>query len=243
MTDLHPPMPRAASTRVKVTRASKLAAALRGLILQGELKPGAKVSLDQLRDTYQVSLSPLREAIARLVSVGLVEMEDQRGYRIAPVSMKNLREITTLRATLEAQALSEGIARADLEWESAVLGALHRLNRSSPKSSDPDALKSWREAHRHFHNVLIANCDMPLLIDLCRMIFDLHARYINIFGGQVFDEQSSQENYKIIAEAAVARDADTAVATLVSQINQTGSTLADRVNATMNQTSSQELSK
>jgi len=55
-------------------------------ILRGDLKPGAKINLDRLRQDFAVSISPLREAVSRLVPDGLVEFEDQRGYRVAPVS-------------------------------------------------------------------------------------------------------------------------------------------------------------
>src|SRR4051794_29824701 len=65
------------------TKASLLTSRIREAILSGELRPGTKINLAHLRDALGVSLSPLREALARLIAVGLVEFHDNRGYRVA----------------------------------------------------------------------------------------------------------------------------------------------------------------
>ena len=219
------------ATRVKTTRASQLVAIIRNSILTGELKPGEKVSLDELRDIHQVSLSPLREAISRLVSTGLVEMEDQRGYRIAPVSVENLREVVTLRATLEEQALRESILQADIDWESAVLGSLHRLTRTISHATEPAQPAKLIAAKAELHAALIANCGMPMTIALCRSIFDLNARYEHQFGGDLASNRDIGAAYASIVNAAVSRDAETATAMLRAHIKRSGAALAARVDA------------
>ena len=105
------------------------------MILRGDLPPGSKVHLDQLRERFGVSLSPMREAVSRLVADGIVVFEDQRGYRIAPVSRENLMEISQVRADVESLTLRYAIAAADLDWESEILAALHRVNRT-PRDND-----------------------------------------------------------------------------------------------------------
>ena len=107
----------------KNTKASQLVDRLREAILSGELKPGSKINLDTTRKALDVSLSPLREALARLIAVGLVELHDNRGYSVAPVSLKNLAEITRLRVETESLALSIAIKNGDSAWESAVIRA------------------------------------------------------------------------------------------------------------------------
>lgn len=78
----------------KNTIGSQLAFRLREAIISGGLEAGSKINLDKARQSFNVSLSPLREGLARLISDGLVEFEDNRGYRVAPVSLANLEEIT-----------------------------------------------------------------------------------------------------------------------------------------------------
>ena len=79
--------------------------------------PGVKLHLDNMREAFGVSLSPLREALCRLESEGLVKIEDQRGYRVTAVSPDNLKEVIRLRVDLEGTALREAIEHGDLAWE------------------------------------------------------------------------------------------------------------------------------
>ena len=91
----------------KNTIASQLVSRLREAIISGQLEAGSKINLDRAKQSFNVSLSPLREALARLISDGLVEFEDNRGYRVSPVSLSNLEEITSLREEFETYALRE----------------------------------------------------------------------------------------------------------------------------------------
>ncbi len=217
----------------KMTRASRVAADLRGAILRGDLKPGAKVNLDQLREEFGVSLSPLREAISRLVNLGLVEFEDQRGYRIAPVSPENLVEVVTLRAELEGLAIGLAVDRAGLDWESGVLAALHRLNRAGGDPVDPARIEAWETAHAAFHRALIDGCGMPMLIEFCGTLRDLNDRYRRLLtSGRPADGTSAEEHAAIADAAAVRRDADVARTLLRHHIERTGRTLIERMHDT-----------
>src|SRR5258707_7831769 len=71
----------------KNTIASQLAERLREAIVSGQLEAGSKINLERAREKFEVSLSPLREALARLISDGLVQFEDNRGYRVAGISL------------------------------------------------------------------------------------------------------------------------------------------------------------
>lgn len=75
----------------KPTLAGRVPLELRRAILNGQLQPGEKINLDRMREDFDVSVSPIREAVSRLVADGLVEFEDQRGFRVAPISLENLR--------------------------------------------------------------------------------------------------------------------------------------------------------
>ena len=92
--------------------ATQLLDRLREAIISGQLEAGSKINLSKARESFEVSLSPLREALARLIADGLVEFEDNRGYRVAPVSLSNLEE-------------SPGFARSSRSWPYA------RLSRSA----------------------------------------------------------------------------------------------------------------
>src|SRR5258708_25970598 len=102
---------------------------LRSDILGGELLPGMKLKLDALRERYDVSVNTLRETLSRLAADGLVEAEGQRGFAVIPASFSDLLDITETRRLLECHAARLSLARADLEWESRLVAAYHKLSK------------------------------------------------------------------------------------------------------------------
>ncbi len=214
---------------LKNTKASRLVDRLRQCILAGALAPGSKINLEKLRREFDVSLSPLREALARLIAVGLVELHDNRGYRVAPVSPENLLEITRLRGEFEGLALSMAIRQGGLQWEGAVMRALHRLNRTTRDPADPGTLEPWEALHGEFHSALLAGCEMPLLLSFCQILHDLHDRYRRVLALEHAGDRDIAAEHSDIAQGAVARDAAYACAKLRDHIQRTGDALRARL--------------
>jgi DNA-binding GntR family transcriptional regulator len=209
----------------KNTIASQLVDRLREAIVSGQLEAGAKINLERARESFAVSLSPLREALARLISDGLVEFEDNRGYRVAPVSLSNLEEITRLREELETLALRQAVAAGDVDWEGDVMRSLHRLNRAVRDPSDPESLKRWEAFHRDFHLTLIEGCRMPLLLSFCRVLMNLNDRYRRTFLLTTAGDRNVAVEHSEIAQGAVARDTEFACDRLREHIHRTGTNL------------------
>jgi GntR family transcriptional regulator, carbon starvation induced regulator len=208
----------------KETISSRVAADLRDAILRGDLAPGSKINLDRLRAAHDASISPLREAVARLVADGLVEFEDQKGYRVAPVSLSDLAEVTRLRATLEGMALEASIVAGDLDWESDVMRALYRLNRT-PR----DTTEAWEAAHSAYHAALIGGCGMPLLLRFCGLLHNMNDRYRRLYPAAAPAERDTAAEHEAIAEAATRRDAPRAAEALRTHILRTGAVLQSRM--------------
>jgi DNA-binding GntR family transcriptional regulator len=214
---------------MKSTKASRLMDQLREAILSGELHPGTKINLDNLRRKFEVSLSPLREALARLIAVGLVELHNNRGYTVAPVSLRNLAEITKLRVEFESLALSAAIQLGDVNWESEVMRCLHRLNRSERDPDDPKTLEAWEHAHRDFHMSMLAGCRMPLLLNFCLVLHNLNDRYRRVFLVRSGGDRNVIHEHSEIAQGAVARDSGYACEKLREHIQRTGNNLRARL--------------
>ena len=205
----------------KPPRVSRIAAELGDAIVAGRLVPGSRLNLDHLRAEIGVSLSPLREAVSRLVAEGLVVVEDQRGYSVAPVSRADLEEVALLSAELEAMALGHAMARAGLDWEGGVLAALHRAKKAGGGTlGDYDAL----------HAGLAEGCGMPLLVQSCERMRRLLLRYRTLarYDGA---ERPLAAEYVMIAEAAVARNAELAPVLLRQLVRRTGAAIAARLGA------------
>ena len=100
---------------------------IRSDVVFGRLRPGQKLKLEALKETYGVSVSTLREILSRLTAEGLVIAEGRRGFEVPPVSIDNLKELADLRLLLESHAMQVSFENADVEWEGRVVSAHHKL--------------------------------------------------------------------------------------------------------------------
>lgn len=196
-------------------------------ILQGRLRPGARMKIEEMRRHYKVGLSPLREALSLLTSEHLVERIDQRGFRVAPASHAEFRELLQTRCWLEERALRESIEHGDSAWEERVVLAHHRLQRlKRAAGADHSVIETaWEEAHRAFHMALISGCGSAILLRFCSQLYDLNVRYRQIAGVHAYPRRYIETEHRDIVDAALARDADTAVARLVAHYQKTGAYL------------------
>lgn len=205
------------------THASSVYERLRADILAGKLRPGHRLPIKALMESYGIGQTPLREALNRLAADGLVAAEDQRGFAVPGISAEELRELTRTRCWLEERALRESMARATEAWEEQVLLAGHRLLRT-PRgldSPDPAADALWEERHRAFHDALVANCGSRWLVGFCAQLTDRHQRYRRLAARRAFPHRDVQAEHRAILEAVLGRDADAAVARLVAHYEAT----------------------
>jgi DNA-binding GntR family transcriptional regulator len=93
---------------------------LREDILSCRLAPGAQLREGELAERFNVSKSPVRDALSRLVQEGLVHVMPRQGYRVAPVSLRDVQDMFQYRAVIEG-------ACARIAAESASVEALHSL--------------------------------------------------------------------------------------------------------------------
>jgi DNA-binding GntR family transcriptional regulator len=183
---------------------------LRFDILAGELLPAERLRIQALSERYQVGATAIREALSRLVTEGLVALEDQRGFNVAPVSRAELLDLTQTRVRVEQMALRLALEHGDVEWESRLLSAFHRLSRTPPPTSpERDAL--WSAAHRRFHEALIDACASPWMVHLCRLLYDKSERYRNLAKHETRDKgRDVDTEHRALMDAAMARDAERA---------------------------------
>ena len=195
---------------------------VRSEILSGARRPQARIRLEELKSEFNVSWSPLREALSRLVAEGLIQTDESRGYRVAAVSRAEMADVTHMRKTLESMALRASIERGDDAWEADVLAAHHRLTKLEAKRQRREDLDQWEKWHRHYHETLTRACGSPLLLQFCGQLHDQFARYRKLFlASHAFDRSVATEHKKL-TDAALARDADKACEVMQSHIERTG---------------------
>ena len=213
-----------------ITRTSAIYERLRREIIQGTLLPGEKLRIEVLRTRYDVGGTPLREAMNRLSTEGLVTQSDQRGFRVTPVSADELLELTRTRCWINEVALRESIARGDRNWEEHVLLSLHRLSRIPIVVDNSRMNPDWSELHRVFHAALLAGCGSRWLMDFNDLLFDCAERYRNLLAviGVVRDVHSE---HRAIAEAAIERKTALAIGLLNDHYEKTSQTLLRAIEA------------
>jgi DNA-binding GntR family transcriptional regulator len=180
---------------------------IRADILLGRLPPGRKLRLDRLRHEYAASVSTLRETLSRLSSERLVIAEGQRGFEVAPVSAKNLKEIAALRQLLEGNALEQSFEQGDVEWEGRVVAAHHKLALMEERmeAGDRSATELWKQYDWQFHQALISACGSRLLMETHAAVFDKYLRYQIVALG--FRGGIAAREHKRLLDCALARDA------------------------------------
>lgn len=211
------------------TRTTAVYEQLRREIVSGRLLPGEKLRVDALREKYGVGGSPLREALNRLAAEGLVSQQEQKGFRVAPVSSIDLLELTKTRCWINEIALRESIANGDAAWEEQVLVAFHRLFRVPQRvPAEPDIVNAaWSQLHQAYHTALISACGSQWIIDFSNMLSDRADRYRNLVAASSAVERDTVGEHRAIMEATIERKTELAISLLNAHISKTTDLLLD----------------
>lgn len=206
---------------------SAVLAHLRAEILSCRLRPGEKLLIAGLAKRFGVSLSAVREALSRLVAEDLVRAEDQRGFRVSPVSLEALRDITRTRIELETIALRRSIALGDARWEERIRAADRQLSAVGlPRRGDSGRdFEAWRAFHHEFHLAVLAACGSEWLIRLRNILYEQSERYR--FLSYTLSPRDVEGEHRAILDATLARDADGAVTALADHLELTARIIAE----------------
>jgi DNA-binding GntR family transcriptional regulator len=159
------------------TKADDIARVLEDEIVGGLIPPGTVLRQEQLSERFEVSRTPVREALRRLAALGLVSFEPNRGVRVRSVSPAELREAYLVRAELEALATEVAtplMTPADLEALDAAerrFSALTLQLRDQARhglASESPLFVEWMQANYAFHDVIYSVAAMPLVERLAK---------------------------------------------------------------------------
>lgn len=181
-------------------------------ILNGELYPNERLQIDAISERYCIGAVPIREALNRLSSEGLVARRSHRGFCVAPISISELEELVKTRIWLETLALRESMANGDDAWEDQLVVGFHRLARTQrrlPKESGPEISEQWEDRHKAFHMLLLDRCGSSWLLDFCSSLMDQAVRYRNISMNSNPSKQrreGASAEHKAILDSVLERD-------------------------------------
>ncbi len=153
------------------TKADDLALALEEAIVSGEIPPGSVLRQEHLSEQFQVSRTPVREALRRLAALGLVTFEPNRGVRVRMLARDELREAFLVRAELESLATEIATPKMGAEHLAELELAERRFSRatralvemSHAGRQDLEFAREWLHANHAFHDVIYAVAEVPLI--------------------------------------------------------------------------------
>lgn len=197
------------------------------MIIQGDLQPGVKLKIEELRKNLGTGASPVREALSLLTSDHLVERIDQRGFRVSHISADGFTELLKTRCWLEERALRESMKAKDVHWEERLVIAHHRLKRE-PRTNEDGTLPNpiWEAKHKEFHMMLLSACGSSILIKVCDQLYDQNIRYRNAAKTMAYPTRDVTTEHDSILQHVLNHDADRAVSELISHYTTTGEFLS-----------------
>jgi GntR family transcriptional regulator, carbon starvation induced regulator len=221
----HPTEPAPAGEQRAKALSTEVYHQLRADLLAGRLRPGEKLRAEGLRQRFNIGSSPIREALNRLLSEGFVSLEDQKGFRVAPVSESELHELVLARSWIDGIGVTESINRYDIAWEEQLVLALHRLSKvARPSGIEASADGAWERLHREFHSALVAGCGSRWIRRISEQLFDSAERY-RLLAAPEIPERNERNEHRAIVDACLARDAPLAVKLLKEHFGTTFSVI------------------
>ncbi|MEU4226406.1 GntR family transcriptional regulator [Nonomuraea sp. NPDC026600] len=207
------------------TKADHAYLRVKELILSGVLPPGSVIAQVRLARDIGISTTPLREALRRLKSEGLVALDAHRDARVAPLSAEEARDLLEMRRSLDPLSIAlaaERRTRADIAGMRAAAEGL------SPLPGDP--AYEQLVAHRRFHAALYGASHNDLLIGTLDGLWDKSDRYRRL--ALEVDRGRKAAEHEALLEYVIAGDADGAAAVMREHIDTSlGAQAARRLRA------------
>lgn len=189
---------------------------IRELILSGELEPGSRIGQEALALRFGASRIPVREALKRLESDGLVVLKPSSGAWVAKLDLDECIEIYKIRERIEPLALSEAVSRMSDE----EIAALERLVIEMAGTEDNDA---FLKLDREFHLASYRSAGMQQLLGMVERFWNTTQHYRRAYTRLIGREGSwiIHSEHRLMIDALKRRDAEGAGHLLHEHIRRT----------------------
>lgn len=147
---------------------------IKEMILSLELRPGQRVSQEELSQGLGVSRMPVREALRVLESEGLVESVPHRGVVVTSISIHDVQELGMIRCSLEGMATELAAEKMDRSRVAELEGLLNKMRILGNPPGDNNA---YLATHREFHLSLYDAAGSPRLSKIVTSLWEASERY------------------------------------------------------------------
>lgn len=205
---------------VENTTKGRIYRQLRRAIIMGRCRPGERLNLDALRKAYDISLSPLRDALHMLAQEGLITIKPRSGYFISRTTLKELRDLFEMREILELAAVDRAAPRITDE----DIDKLEHVH-AGYSGDDDESYDRYTDENRRFH-VLIAEVSGNLeLAEALGHLHDRLARFMVIRGAG----ETQPQIHRCLVDALRQHDAAAAHQAMLEEVTATQQEILDRV--------------
>ena len=146
--------------------ADKVYAMLRRDIAAGVFRPGERILEKILSERWSISRTPIREALLKLETEGVVVCNSRRSYNVRILTVQDVREIYETLGFLEG-AVAAAVASALTSQDIDELGHFNQMMDTSAAEADLQAFGGW---NRKFHDVFILKLDNRTLRETCDLV-------------------------------------------------------------------------
>ncbi len=175
-------------------------------IISCVLAPGTEISEAQLCAHYKLGKAPVRMALNRLAHDGLVRAIPRRGYRVTPITLKDIHDVFELRLMLEPAAARMAAGKVDTQ----KLRALDEVCRAGYQPGDARSTSRFLEANKAFHVAIARATGNARLAEAIEQLLDEMTRLLHLGLGLRNRSQEMQHGHRALVKALARGDGDTA---------------------------------
>jgi len=127
---------------------------------------------------------------------------------VAPVSLEDLKDLTMTRIDIENLCLARSIELGGVDWETAVVGSMHRLSRTPywAEGDDRRLSEEWAAAHNAFHEALVSGSDSVWRARIRSSLYQQSERYRRLSVPVLPSVRDVESEHRAISEAALSRE-------------------------------------
>lgn len=188
-------------------------AAIRGMILDGELAPGQQIRQEEVSSRLGLSRNPIREALCSLTGEGLIEYKQSRGFFIAKLDWEKVEQIYLLRK-IQERLLIKSIPKGALTKQ--AIADLHEANSLVAEAIAKGTLRDMVRANRAFHMAIFRLSPLHVVLDELQRLWNRVEYYHASYFANAKGRSATLSEHDEILDAIASRNL-TRLATLLDE--------------------------
>lgn len=203
-------------------------AQLREALLAGRFEPGSALVLRQLAETFGTSITPVRDAVSRLVAQGVLDQGPRNSALVPDLRSSALTDLMVVRTELEGRATREAALKAG----AADIDALEALLADMRRMIEKRRLDTYLDIHRRFHFGIYALAGIPILLEMIENLWLRCGPILSFVVPEYVVSLKGTDHHRAALDAIRLKDGAHAEAEIVADIEEAGAYLLSLADAT-----------